>query len=139
MVLLINNTVSIPDEEIHLSPIRAQGSGGQNVNKVATAIHLRFDIGASSLPDFYKQRLLQLSDTRITEDGIIVIKAQQHRSQVKNKEDAVSRLLALIRSVAATPKRRKATRPTKASKKKRLDTKTRRGRIKNLRKRVQDS
>lgn len=137
-MLRISNLVSIPDEEIDLSAIRAQGAGGQNVNKVATAIHLRFDIQASSLPEFYKHRLLLLSDKRINKDGVIIIKAQQYRSQEKNRDDALQRLQSMIRSVAVTQKKRLPTKPTRAAKKKRVDLKTHRGKIKATRGKVID-
>lgn len=135
-MLEIGNNLQIPDHEIDLQAIRAQGSGGQNVNKVASAIHLRFDIRASSLPDRYKQRLLALSDQRITSDGVVVIKAQQFRTQEMNKENALARLAQLIKSVTVEQKPRKATRPTLGSKRRRVDSKTKRGRTKSLRGKV---
>lgn len=132
-MLRISNSVSLPDSEIRWQAIRAQGAGGQHVNKVASAIHLRFDIGASSLPDSYKQRLLARSDQRITTDGIIVIKAQQFRSQDANLDDARTRLALLIRSAGVPPKKRKKTRPSRSARRKRTDHKTQRGRLKTLR------
>jgi ribosome-associated protein len=128
--------LSIPESEYELSAIRSAGNGGQNVNKVATAIHLRFDIRASSLSEKYKQRLLHLADSRITKEGVIIIKAQSHRTQELNKEDAVSRLKALIASIMVEQKVRKATRPSLNAKKKRVDSKKRTGTQKALRGKV---
>lgn len=132
----ISSAVELPDSEIEISAIRAQGSGGQNVNKVSSAIHLRFDIRASSLPEFYKERLLTLSDSRISSQGVVVIKAQQFRTQEKNKEDALGRLQALIQSVAAVRKKRVPTKPSKNARKKRMDSKNQRGQVKKLRGKV---
>ncbi len=137
-MLQITKRTAIPLSEIELSAVRSQGAGGQNVNKVATAIHLRFDIHASSLSPLYKERLLNLGDSRITKDGIVIIKAQQHRTQEQNKADALDRLKALIKSVTITPKKRKPTKPSKSAKKKRLDSKAKRSQLKSQRGNLRD-
>jgi len=135
-MLKISEQIIIPIDEIDISAVRSTGAGGQNVNKVSTAIHLRFDIKASSLPDLYKENLLKLSDSRISTDGVIVIKAQQFRTQQQNKEDALIRLKDLIKSVSIPPKKRFITKPTKGAKRKRLDSKVKRSQLKASRKKI---
>jgi ribosome-associated protein len=132
-MLKLSNHISIPSEQLVIRAMRSQGAGGQNVNKVSTAIHLRFDIKASTLPEFYKQRLLQLNDHRITKDGIVIIKAQSSRSQEQNREDALNRLKQLIKEATHITKTRRPTKATKGSQTRRMDKKTQRGKTKALR------
>jgi ribosome-associated protein len=136
MALRISGQVELPESEIELQSIRAQGSGGQKVNKTSSAVHLRFDINASSLPEFYKQRLLGLRDSRISKEGVLIIKAQQYRTLEQNRQDAMDRLVQLIKDATTTEKVRRPTKPTRSSQRKRMDSKTKHSRLKQLRKRT---
>lgn len=137
-MLKISDTLTIPLNEVEMQAIRSQGSGGQNVNKVSTAVHLRFDINASSLSERYQERMLNLNDSRISKEGIIIIKAQRYNSQVKNKQDAIDRLAAILKRVTSEKKPRKTTKPTKASKIKRLEGKAIQSRKKSLRGKIEE-
>lgn len=135
-MIKISETLYLSEKEVEITAIRAQGAGGQNVNKVSSAIHLKFNIKESSLPEVYKERLLERRDKRITRDGIIVIKAQQFRTQDKNREDAINRLVEIVRAAGIVPKKRKATKPTFSSRQRRVESKIRRSKVKSLRRKV---
>jgi len=135
-MIVVSRTVALPDHEVEITAIRAQGAGGQHVNKTSTAIHLRFDIRASSLPEYYKERLLAASHHLITSDGNIIIKAQEYRSQEMNREAALARLVTVIQELTAVQKSRRATRPTRASKERRLASKSQKSTVKALRGKV---
>jgi ribosome-associated protein len=135
-MIKISKRVYIPDNEVEFKAVRAQGTGGQNVNKVSTAIHLRFDIKGSSLPEYYKQRLVKVNDSRINKDGVVVIKAQEYRSQEKNKLKALERLQQLIRIASVSRKKRIHTKPTRVATERRLDSKARHGQLKRTRSKI---
>lgn len=136
MSIIISKQLTLGDDEVELSAVKASGPGGQHVNTASTAIHLRFDIRASSLPEVYKERLLALSDHRITDEGIVIIKSREHRSREMNRLGAIERLITLIQSVTTAPKKRRPTRPSKNAREKRIKAKTRRGDLKKLRGKV---
>ncbi|MCS2157009.1 aminoacyl-tRNA hydrolase [Scandinavium sp. H11S7] len=138
-MIVISQSVSLGDEEVEITAIRAQGNGGQNVNKTSTAIHLRFDIRASSLPEYYKERLLAASHHLITAEGVIIIKSQEYRSQEMNREAAVARLVSVIQTLTVVQKHRRATRPTRASKERRLASKSQKSSVKAMRGKVRSS
>lgn len=137
-MITLSNNITIPEGELEFSAIRAQGSGGQNVNKVSSALHLRFNIPTSSLPDFHKQNLMAMRDSRISKEGVLVIKAQKYRTQEKNRQDALERLRELLEKAGHVPKARRATKPTKASKTRRLEGKSLRAKVKSMRGKVPD-